>query len=125
MEPEILEYGSTGINLHNFALNSNCATEIKKRIKKHDIKTAFKSGQTISSLLKNRKDKVPRNIQKGVYKIPCSCGKFYVGRTRQNLENRPQQHKNATDCSLKDNKQELKAQMVLVTRSEELRAHMV
>ena len=50
-------------------------------LKKHNIKTAFKSSQTISFLLNNEKDKVPRKIQRGVYKIPCSCGKFYVGKT--------------------------------------------
>ena len=59
--------------------------KLRKELKNHNIKTAFKSGQNISSWLNNGKDKVPRNIQQGVYKIPCSCGKFYVGRTQQNL----------------------------------------
>ena len=60
--------------------------KLRKELKKHNIKTAFKSGQNISSWLNNGKDKVPRNIQQGVYKIPCSCGKFYVGRTQQNFK---------------------------------------
>jgi len=78
--------------------------KLRKELKNHNIKTAFKSGQNISSWLNNGKDKVPRNIQQGVYKIPCSCGKFYVGRTQQNLKNRLQQHKYAIDCSLRQNK---------------------
>jgi len=31
------------------------------------------------------------------------CGKFYVGRIQQNFENRQQQRKNTTHCSLKHN----------------------
>ena len=78
--------------------------KLRTELKKHNIKTAFKSRQNISSWPNNGKDKVPRNIQQGVYKIPCSCGKFNVGRTQQNLQNNLQQHKNATDCSLRQNK---------------------
>ena len=37
----------------------------------------------------------------GIYKIPCSCGKFCAGSTQWNLENRLQQHKDDIDCSLK------------------------
>jgi translation elongation factor EF-Ts len=40
--------------------------------------------------------KIPKNMQ-------SSCGKLYVGRTQQNLENRLNQHKNAIDGSLKHN----------------------
>ena len=50
--------------------------KLRKELKKHNIKTTFKSGQNISSWLNNGKDKVPRNIHQGVYKISCSCGKF-------------------------------------------------
>ena len=78
--------------------------KLRRELKKHNLKTSFKSGQNISSWLNNGKDKVPRNIQQGIYKIPCSCSKFYVGRTQQNLQNRLQQHKNAIDCSLRQNK---------------------
>ena len=36
--------------------------------------------------------------------MSCCCGKFYVGRTQQNLNKRLQQHKNTIDCSLRHNK---------------------
>ena len=39
--------------------------KLRREKKKHNIKTAFKSGQIICSWLNNEKNKVPRNIQKG------------------------------------------------------------
>ena len=30
-----------------------------------------------------------------VYKIPCSCSKFYIGETRRRLETRMKEHQNA------------------------------
>ena len=42
------------------------------------------------------KDKVPAEKQSGVvYKIPCSCGKVYLGETRRRLETRLKEHKDA------------------------------
>ena len=38
------------------------------------------------NLLNSGKDKTPVTPQRGVYQIPCGCGKFYVGRTHQNFE---------------------------------------
>ena len=105
-EPKILEEDESNQETNYITLPSIpiLSQKLRRELKKHNINTAFKSGHNISSLLNKGKDKVPRNLQKGVYKIPCSCGKFYVGRTQQILENRLQQHKNAKDCALKQNK---------------------
>ena len=106
MEPEILEEDGSNQETNYITLSfiPILSQKLRRELKKHNINTAFKSGHNISSLLNKGKDKIPRNLQKGVYKIPCSCGKFYVGRTQQTLENRLQQHKNAIDCALKQNK---------------------
>ena len=39
------------------------------------------------------KDKTQVTRKRGVYGIPCDCGKFCAGRTHQNLEKRQQEHK--------------------------------
>ena len=37
----------------------------------------------LGSFLKSGKDLTQGDLVSGVYKIPCSCGKFYIGRTHQ------------------------------------------
>ena len=53
----------------------------------------FTNNLKIINLLNSGKDKTPFTHQRGVYQIPCDCGKFDVGRTNQNFEKRLQQHK--------------------------------
>ncbi|XP_072173825.1 uncharacterized protein [Diadema setosum] len=38
-------------------------------------------------------DKIPTNKQPGVYKIPCDCGKIYIGETGRNFDTRLKEHK--------------------------------
>ena len=45
---------------------------------------------------------ITRNIlSSGVYSIPCSCGKFYIGRTHQQFVERFIEHRNSIDNALK------------------------
>ena len=46
-----------------------------------------KSGGTLRSMLTKVKDRLPLGKQsKVVYRIPCSCGQVYIGKTKQRLE---------------------------------------
>ena len=63
----------------------------------------FTNNLKIINLLNSGKDKTPVTRQRGVYQIPCDCGKFYVGRTHQNFEKHLQQHKDDITKALKSN----------------------
>lgn len=54
----------------------------------------IKTIQQIHSALKDETEVLKRSNL--VYKIPCSCGKAYIGQTKQRLGVRVNQHKN--DC---------------------------
>ena len=57
----------------------------------------------IINLLNSGKDKTQINRQRGIYQIPCDCGKFYVRRTNQNFEKRLQQRKDDITEALNSN----------------------
>ena len=70
--------------------------DIRRICRGHNIRVAFRSSRTLRSMLSNVKDKVPAEKQSGVvYKIPCSCGKVYLGETKRRLETRLKEHKDA------------------------------
>jgi len=56
-----------------------------------EIKSSSVLNFKIIIFLNSSKDKTPVTRQRGVYQISCDCGKYYVGRTHQNLEKRLQE----------------------------------
>nr|XP_054775285.1 uncharacterized protein LOC129283541 [Lytechinus pictus] len=46
-----------------------------------NILVRHQSSRKLHSILHSHKDKHPSNKQPGVYKIPCDCGKVYIGET--------------------------------------------
>ena len=66
---------------------------LKKECTQSNLYVVFINNLKIIYFLNSGKDKTPVNRQRGVYQIPSDCGKFYVGKTRQNFEKRLQQHK--------------------------------
>ena len=44
------------------------------------------SNQKIYQLLCTHKDKTDINLKPGEYRIPCTCGKVYIGETGRNLK---------------------------------------
>ena len=51
---------------------------------KFGMKVIFKAGQSLPSVLTKVKDPLPMEKKaKMVYRIPCSCGKSYIGETRE------------------------------------------
>ena len=70
--------------------------DIRRICRRFNIRVAFRSSRTLRSMLSNVKDKVPMEKRSGVvYRIPCSCGKVYLGETRRRLETRLKEHKDA------------------------------
>ena len=61
-------------------------------LKKNGIPTTFKPLNTICNYLKPIKDKIDPKYHKGIYLIPCSCGKTYVGETGRSFNTRIQEH---------------------------------
>ena len=58
--------------------------DVKRVCRKFGFKVVFKSGYTFRSMLTRVKDKLPMEKESmAVYKIPCSCGKLYIGETRR------------------------------------------
>ena len=53
------------------------------------ITMTFKSGPTLRLHLVKMKDEVPTSMKSNVmYRVPCSCGKVYIGETIRRLETR-------------------------------------
>ncbi|XP_063960183.1 uncharacterized protein LOC135155215 [Lytechinus pictus] len=58
-----------------------------------NILVRHQSSRKLHSILHSYKDKHPSNKQPGVYKIPCDCGKVYIGETGRDFDIRLREHK--------------------------------
>ncbi|XP_018312914.1 uncharacterized protein [Mycetomoellerius zeteki] len=66
---------------------------IGKILNKHNIRTIFKPPRKIEQILRNPKNQRSPLSSAGVYKIPCSCGKVYIGETgRRTVNTRMKEH---------------------------------
>ena len=70
---------------------------LKRILGKHNIDTCFQSVRPLDSFLNSGKDLARGDLISGVYKIPCSCGKFYIGRTHQQFAERFIEHRNSIE----------------------------
>ena len=66
--------------------------KIAKHLKKKDIDSVFSPPNSIKKLLRSVKDPVDPSLRKGVYLIPCECGKTYIGKTRRSIRTRVKEH---------------------------------
>ena len=72
--------------------------DIRCVCRKFNIRVVFKSGRTLRSLLTKVKDTLPLGKQSNVvYHIPCSCGQVYIGETKQRLETRLKERRDACE----------------------------
>ena len=55
--------------------------KIAKHIKKKNIDSIFSPPNNIRNLFRYVKDPIEPSLKKGVYLIPCECGKAYIGET--------------------------------------------
>jgi hypothetical protein len=69
---------------------------ITNLFKKTNIKIAFRTNNSIQTLLSHRQQKTEIYSQSGVYKLTCpDCGKAYVRQTGRNFATRFREHRNA------------------------------
>ena len=69
---------------------------IKRVCRKYGTKVVFRSSLSLCSMLTKVKDALPMGKQANVvYRVPCSCGKTYIGETKQRLETRLREHQDA------------------------------
>ena len=62
-------------------------------LQQQGVRTVFKSGTTFRSHLVRPKDILEPTKQDGVvYKIPCECGKVYIGETGRAMQDRIKEH---------------------------------
>ena len=66
--------------------------KIAHTLRKNKIKTTFKPLKTISRCLKSVKGPIDPKHHKGVYMVPCSCGKSYIGETGRSILTSIQEH---------------------------------
>jgi len=66
--------------------------KLSRILKKKSIGATFKPLNAIRNSLRSVKDYVDPIEQKGVYMIPCSCGKQYIGETGRSFRIRIQEH---------------------------------
>ena len=59
--------------------------KLKRILKKHKLNVTFKHSNKIQGFFNSGKDKTSPILGSGVYRIPCSCGRFYIGRNQQQL----------------------------------------
>ena len=72
--------------------------QIERILASSSIKVYHCSSRKIYQLLYSHKDKTDNNLKPGVYRIPCTCGKVYIGETGRNLKLRQKEH---NDCCAK------------------------
>ncbi|XP_022093238.1 uncharacterized protein LOC110980660 [Acanthaster planci] len=66
---------------------------IQRILSKHNIKVFHTAPLKIHGMLASRKDRQDPHRRPGVYKIPCQCGKVYIGETGRGLPTRIKEHK--------------------------------
>ena len=73
----------------------------KRILGKHNIDTCFQLVRPLGSFLNSGKYLSRGHLVSGVYKIPCSGGKFYIVRAHQKFIERFIEHRNSIEKTLK------------------------
>ena len=79
---------------------SKLSDKLEKKIERN-LSVSFETKQKVEHFFNSGKDKTSPILGCGVYRVPCSCGKFYVGRTHQQLGERLHEHKTSRNKSLR------------------------
>ena len=66
--------------------------KIANILRKKQIKVAFSPPNTLKGMLDHAKDQTDPRKNKGVYSIPCDCGKVYIGETGRSIQTRLKEH---------------------------------
>ena len=66
---------------------------LRRCLQQQGVRTVFKSDTTLRSYLVRPKDALEPGKQEGVvYRIPCECGKVYIGETGRAMQDRIKEH---------------------------------
>ena len=88
-ERETAEFKSTAV----LPYIKGVSEPLRRHLHRQGIRTVFKSDTTLRSRLVRPKDPADPNKQDGVvYKIPCICGKAYIGETGRPMQERTKEH---------------------------------
>lgn len=86
----------TGHPLVMLPYTAGDSEDIRRVCRRYGMQVIFRSGQSLHSVLSKVKDPLPVEKQsKVVYRIPCRCGKAYIGETKKRLETRLKEHREA------------------------------
>ena len=66
---------------------------IGKVLRKYKIQTVYRPTRKLQQYLGTPKDRRDPLQAAGVYRIPCSCGKVYIGTTKRSINTRISEHK--------------------------------
>ncbi|XP_038066508.1 uncharacterized protein LOC119736566 [Patiria miniata] len=66
--------------------------KIQRILREANIKVYYRTRNKLETKLYTHKDKHNPRSQAGVYRIPCSCGKVYIGETGRDLTTRLKEH---------------------------------
>ena len=66
---------------------------IQRILQSANIQVRHRSSHKLHSALHTHKDQHPNNKRPGVYRIPCQCGKVYIGETGRDFDTRLKEHK--------------------------------
>ena len=89
VEPET-EFKSTAVLPY---IKKGVSEPLRRCLQQQGIRTVFKSNTTLRSHLVRLKDTVDSAKQDGVvYRIPCECGKVYIGETGRSMQERIKEH---------------------------------
>ena len=67
--------------------------KIQRILREADIKAYYRTRNKLETKLHTHKDRPDPSDQAGVYRIPCTCGKVYIGETGRDLTTRLNEHK--------------------------------
>ena len=74
-------------------MSKEVSEQLRRCLQQQDVRAVFKSETTLRSQLVRPKDAVDPAKQDGVvYRIPCECGKVYIGETGRPMQDRIKEH---------------------------------
>ena len=76
----------------NLPYLGNSSHKIQQILNQANIKVYHSSTKKLQASLQTHKDKQDHNTKAGVYRIPCECGKVYIGETGRDLSTRLKEH---------------------------------
>ena len=81
------------INYFSIPYIEHISPKIKRFFSKQNISISFKQSFSLKSALCHTKDPINILQRSGIYKLTCSCNKFYIGRSFRSLEVRLGEHR--------------------------------